>query len=202
MSLRNEEHISTAYYETAWSPCSVMCRGTHSCSLIIKCLVTTRKQRHTNNLNMVFIGFRFSDTAEVLSLSGFLVKIFPKTRIFQTVPVVPREFLSSRYGVFWWKPPCLTFLDIGRCYQCHRCTWVRMVVWKVRYHSEGLGAPCFEGVFSPSVLVLRSCHSCSTTWKQTDWARVWTGASWLSSPVRRAVVWAVATQRNSCGSRM
>lgn len=49
------------------------------------------------DLNMILIDFRFSDMAEGSHPSGSLVKISLKKRIFQIAPVVPGEYLNSRY---------------------------------------------------------------------------------------------------------
>lgn len=48
---------------------------------------------------MTVIDFRFSDTAEGLPPSGSLVKISPRKRTFQIVPVVPGGYLNSRYDL-------------------------------------------------------------------------------------------------------
>lgn len=59
-----------------------------------------RKRRcNVGDLNMILIDFRFSDMAEELHPSGSLVKISLKKRTFQFAPVVPREYLNSRYDL-------------------------------------------------------------------------------------------------------
>lgn len=45
------------------------------------------------------IDFRFSDTAGGSPPFGSPVKVSPEKRMFQIAPVVPREYLSSRYDL-------------------------------------------------------------------------------------------------------
>lgn len=55
-------------------------------------------RRDAGDLNLI-LDFRFSDMAEGLHPSGSLVKMSLKKRIFQIAPVVPKEYLNSRYGL-------------------------------------------------------------------------------------------------------
>lgn len=48
---------------------------------------------------MTLADFRFSGTAGGSPPSGSLVTVSPEKRISQIAPVVPREYLSSRYDL-------------------------------------------------------------------------------------------------------
>ncbi|ELW69086.1 Programmed cell death protein 2 [Tupaia chinensis] len=56
---------------------------------------------------------RFSDMAEGLPPSGFLVKISLKKIIFQIVPAVPREYLNSRSCLSCWADSLGRSVDWG-----------------------------------------------------------------------------------------
>lgn len=91
--------IQLTYPELGWNHCSDNIEKELTLRMCGVGAEETLRWDDVGNRNVILIDFRFSGMAEGLPPSGSLVNMSPKRRIFQTVPVEPREYLNSRYDL-------------------------------------------------------------------------------------------------------